>query len=426
MAGRPARRGQRRRGLRSTRKRLCLFGAAMLATAVVAGPTPASAAQQTLSMEIQHFLGSEPGAQGVPAFSQRFMAPQTGITVHKGDNLRFTGEFATAVAIPVNTDPAAWLQEHASFGGDFALQIRDPDEGLTSFKYNLRVIFPTASNCGPTGAPPCVYDGSTALGSGALFNFPASEESPGGFTMTINANPGNFFYLVNPVNPPIAPLKVTVVSESETATTQADIDSAATTLIGQDVLTATNLYETYANRHRFTRKNGHKIWKAWAGVDGPGVSVFDEFPSNLNVKKGDKVRVQFDQLIYEIHTGTFPKSLANEISGEDFAAVCDPDGDGGGAPDTAATFDEAGNPSCPQGTQLEADSTPRLIATIGNGVWNAGNDGESSGARSPLLPSPPTAGAAPFDVKFGSGTADTTVKWACAVHPFMVAKINVK
>ena len=403
------------------RKIIALSGAVGLLLGLVAGPSAAQPTPpQTLNIEVGALL------QGAPAESMRFLAPE--LNVHAGDVLNFTGGFKTATAIPANEDPAAWIGENAGFGDPFALQIADPDEGLTNLKYNPGVLFPNAANCGvvAAGAPPCEYTGDDTLNSGALFFVTDPQTGAGGFSMEISANPGDTFYLIDLIHPAIT-LKVNVVPPNDVATTQADIDAFRTTTLAADTQTATSLHREYANKRQIRRlSGGRRLHHAWAGVEVPGVALFDMYPLTLNLRKGDKVRWHFEQLIYEIHTTTIPRTEANEIASEDFQAVCDPDGDQGSQPDTAASFDPTtGQPSCPVGSALEIDSTPRLLIPEGDGRWTGRTDVEHSAVRASFLPSPPTQGSAPFNVTFAALTGDRALKYACAVHPFMVGNIKV-
>jgi plastocyanin len=357
----------------------------------------------------------------------RFLAPD--LTVHKGDVLNFLGGFHTATAIPANQDPGQWIADNTGLGEPYALQESDPDEGLAALKYNNAVVFPSSQTCGPpaAGAPPCSYDGTSVVNSGLLFfttNFDGPQPA-GGFSMSVDANPGDVFYVVCLIHPAMM-MKVTVAPESTTATSQTDINTYQDGQLFEDAQTASALIDTYKNKHTSKRLgHGHRRWNAWAGVDAPGVSVYDQFPDKVTADKGDTIRWHFDQLIYEIHTATIPNTLANEINAEDFAFVCDPDGDSGSSPDTDADF-STGSPVCPAGSELEVDTSPRFLPTIGDGKWTGGNDEESSGARNPYLPSPPTNGGAPWDVKMSSKTSAKGQKYACAVHPNMVAKFVVR
>lgn len=403
------------------RKILSVIGIVGLLVGMVATPTSAQPTEpQTLHIEVASPL------QGAPAESMRFLAPE--LNVHPGDILNFTGGFHTATAIPANEDLPAWLSENVGFGDPFALQVPDPDEGLTNLKYNNNVIFPNMPNCGVValGAPPCDYTGDEVVNSGALFLFTDPQTGAGGFSMEVNANPGDFFFLVCIVHPAMS-LKVNVVAPNDAATTQAEIDAFRTTTLVTDSETASGLHQEYSTKRRVRRlSGGRRLHHAWAGLDVPGVALFDMYPATLNLRKGDKVRWHFERLIYEIHTTTIPRTQANAIASEDFVPVCDPDTDQGSQADTAANFDPVtGQPSCPQGSALEIDSNPRLLIPEGDGRWTGRTDVEHSAVRAPFLPSPPTQGGAPFNVTFAATTGDKALKYACAVHPFMVGNIKV-
>lgn len=356
----------------------------------------------------------------------RFLAPE--LNVHKGDVLNFRGGFHTATAIPAGEDPGAWFGENIGIGGPFALNAFDPDEGPTSIKYNNNALFPNQANCGPVhfGAPPCTYDGSETLNSGVLF-FVSTEDGGGGFSMEVDANPGDTFFIICIVHPAMM-LKVNVVGPNDAATTQAEIDAFKASTVAADTAAAQETHQEYATKRQTRRlANGKRLHQAWAGIDRPGFALFEMYPLTLKLRKGDKVKWNFNQLIYEIHSTTMPRSAVAAIASGDFVPVCDPDGDNGPGPDTDATFDPAtGRPSCPEGSALEIDSSPRFLVPEGDGRWTGRKDLEHSAVRSPNLPSPPTQGANPYRVAFKALTGDRAHKYACVVHPFMVGNIKVK
>lgn len=404
------------------RKILSIFGTVGLLVGLVAAPSAAQPTEpQTLNIDVGAFLPGVPA----PAESMRFLAPE--LTVNRGDVLNFRGGFHTATAIPAGEDPAEWIAANLGLGGPFALNAFDPDEGPTAIKYNNAALFPSAENCGPVhfGAPPCPYDGSETLNSGVLF-FMSDEEGGGGFSMEIDAPPGSVFYIICIVHPSMV-LKVTVANPNETPTRQAEIDAFAATTVAADTAAANETHQEFANKRKVRKlPNGKRLHQAWGGIDGPGFALFEMYPLTLNLRKGDKVKWNFNRLHHEVHSVTMPKSQAKAIASGDFVPVCDPDGDQGSAPDTPADFDENGNPSCPEGSELEIDSSPRFLVPEGDGRWRGGNDLEHSAVRSPNLPSPPTQGANPYKVAFKARTGDKPLKYACVIHTFMDGRINVK
>lgn len=397
----------------------------LLAVVAVVGvlPVPASLAQpagpDTLTIPVGFDLSQHPQSGGAPAESMRFLAPE--LNVNKDDVLTFQGFFHTATALPVNTEPDAWLMANAAPGGPYFNFVAD-DEGANSLKWNEAVVFPTGNfECGIGTAPPCDYSGTDVVNSGLLFfstgvntdvNPPALT---GGFSMTVDANPGDSFWIICLVHPNMR-LKVNVVPANDPSTTQGDIDAYALETTETDAENANALHQEYSKK-RQSRKlsNGRRVHQAWTGVDygtvGGGISLFDIYPRKIELKRGDKIKYNFDQLLFEDHTSTHPRSKAIQLSNNSFVVVCDPDGSGS-RPDEDAAQDG----TCPAGTVAEIDSTPQLGAVLGDGVVKSKKDVESSGIHGFF------AGQDPWTVRMRLSAGDET-KFVCALHTFMVQKI---
>ena len=410
------------------RRLLALLAATALLGAVAVGQPIAHAAGETAyAVEVGHDLSFVPQSGGVASESMRFMAPE--MNVHKGDTITFQGFFHTATALPVGEDPDEWIATNMALLAPYSLAQPD-DEGSTSLKFNDADVFPTGGfTCGIGTAPACEYDGTDVVNSGLLFISTTADPDTGaltgGYTMTINANPGESFYLICFLHPNMR-LKVNVIQTSENGTTQGDIDTYSQTTSLQDANTVKAIDANYSGLHQSRKiKNGHRLWQAWVGVDygevGGGVTVFDIYPDKLNLRKGDKVKYNFDQNLFEIHSATSPPSQAYRLAGEFFSFQCDPDGSGSAA-DTPANPDG----TCPAGTQLEIDSTAEALATIGDGKKTSASDFESAGVRGPFLPAGITQQQNPWTETFTKPTGKKPAKYVCLVHPNMVNKVVVK
>ena len=412
--------------MKPVKKALALIGAAALILAIGAVPGANAAHGGAYTVGVGAPLDDIPQAGGdVSASSMRFLSPT--LNVHKGDTITFQGGFDTATALPVGEDPSAWVAENMALLAPWSLAVGD-DEGANTFKFNDAIVYPTGGfQCGIGTAPPCTYDGTTEVNSGFLFlSTQFGETGPtGGFTMEVDANAGDSFYVISLVHQNMR-MQVNVIQSSENTSSQGDIDTYAQTQVIQDAETANAIDNDYDNKIQSRRlKNGHRLYQAWAGVDygevGGGVSVFDIYPDKLNLKKGDKVKYNFDQLLFELHSSTYPKSEALRLSSGFGEPVCDPDGTTGTAPDTAPNPDM----TCTEGA-LEFDLDTEGFAVLGDGKWTGTTDVESSGVRGPYLPGGVTQEQLPWKQKFAKKTGDKAAKFVCLLHPWMVQSVVVR
>ena len=408
------------------RKALVLSSAALMMVLVAAVPVANASHGGAYTVGVGFFLDDVPQAGGdVSAESMRFLAPE--LNVHKGDTITFQGGFHTATALPVGDDPDAWITENMALLAPYSLAVSD-DEGPNTFKFNDQVVYPTGGfQCGVGGGPPCAYDGTSVVNSGLNFlTTQFGETGPsGGFTMEIDANAGESFYIICLVHPNMR-LKVNVIQASENGTTQGEIDSYAQDTIIQDAETANAIDNDYSDKVQSRKlKNGHRLYQAWAGVDfgeiGGGVTVFDMYPDRLNLEKGDKVKYNFDQNLFELHSATTPRGEALRLAASFGEPVCDPDTDEGSAPDTPPNPDM----TCSEGV-LEFDLNPEAFGELGDKKWTGKTDVESSGVRGQHLPAGVTQQDAPWTVTMREKTGDKPMKFFCLVHPFMAQKLNVR
>jgi plastocyanin len=397
---------------------MAAVGVVALGAGVLSVGPAATAGHAAISIQV----GSQ--LRGAPAESMRFHAPET-ITVHTGDRVSFNFQgFHTATLLPTGVGGDDWLHDnaHSPSSGGYAFAQSDPDDGSGEYKDNFpKVVSPTDATCGWNDQTPCNFSGNDVMNSGA-------PREPGDtFTAIVNAPAGTTFWVVCLVHHHMR-MRVKVVDDPASATTQATIDAARTQQVARDTDWARATHVKFSNRRTSHRTaNGRRVWDAWAGVDSRYVSLYDFYPHNLTISKGDTVRWRFDHLVMEDHTVSMPvPQLFNKLHFDD--AVCDPDGDQGTQPDTQPTFDEeTGEPTCPEGSELELDVSHDFWGGDGNGTFKGGGDVEHSGIRGTQARAitPPAAGEDSFDVKFTEATGNRSVVYICFLHPMEgTVKVN--
>lgn len=403
--------------MRKSIRRVGVLGALALVAGVLGPIAPAQAQAQTYQIQIAQFL------EGAPAESMRFF-PGT-INVHKGDTLHFTSEsFHSATFLPKGQHPITWAGSFGKFGDPFGLYTRDPDEGADAMKANNAVLFPTRQDCGQAGQPACAYDGSGDA-TGGVLNSGLPLGGPLDFSVTVTANPGDTLWVVCLVHTHMF-MRVNVVADNTAATTQASIDEAKARLIAFDTDWAVSAHTRLNRPTSHETADGTKVWDVYVGYDNHWVSLFAMYPRRLRIPRGATVRYHFDGLIYETHTATLPVSIANGVGQQNFAPVCDTDGDQGTAPDSPPQIE--GPPFCNDPRQLELDLSAEAMLPVGDGIYTGGDDFENSGERGPaaFTSNPPFVGNASFDVKFAKLSGDEPFKYMCLVHPFMKGRVAVK
>ena len=409
-------------------KILALSGTMAVLLAVMAPGSPATAQTAELTVQVGEpflvgkncnpdaFTGCRTGE------SMRFLAPT--LKVHKGDTLTFDFPgFHTAALLPVDTDFLAFRS--ANTGGidkPFSIFISDPDdttaEGATPAKPAVKAN-PAAASPSVGGVPadcgaadnPCEYDGSEVVNSGLPQGPP-----PTPFTTTINANPGESFWVICLLHTHMN-LRVNVVPDSEATTTQAEIDAARTSMISYDKewAEATDA-KLISKQSSHTTASGQKVYDVFAGKDNHWASLNGFYPAKTTVSKGATVRFHWSNLVYEDHTVTMPKPAAFTLFDEFFTLGCDPDGDSGTSPDTAPTSE---GPPCEDMMQLEIDTTARVFNGIGDGIFTGASDLEHSGFRGAQFRNDH------LDVKFTKASTKKGWKYFCMLHP-MNGRVVVK
>lgn len=394
------------------RRRWSLPAVMALVGGLVAVGPQASAAPLTFDVQVGAFP-----AQNLPAESMRFFPGE--MDAHRGDTLRFTSDgFHSATFMPANVDPDQWVAENTTaFNDPFAATVADPDEGPKAAKFGLGAFLPTDFSCGTPGNP-CIVDGTGVVNSGLPIAGPLD------FSATLDVAPGTTLDLFCAIHSPMR-MRINVVNDATPIQSQEDIDDATADRIAADEERAQQIHKRFSNKHTKTIRNGRRIWDAYPGVDRGHISLLAMYPQQLDLRKGDKVKWHFDDLIFETHTASMPLSRSSQEGNADFQPSCDPDGDGGTMPDVPPT-----NPqdpfSCPAGTTPEVDRNPGAYLLKGDGRVNGYRDFESSGERGPSIPAPPSEGLSTYVLKFPARTdPGRPFSYLCIIHRFMRGSITV-
>jgi plastocyanin len=323
--------------------------------------------------------------------------------------------FHTATLLPANVDADQWVVDNAlGFGKPYSFVVPDPDEGAAGVKANNAVALPPASGCGDA-TDPCAYDGTQVVNSGLLpRDFTVQQFT---FSVTINANAGSNISILCLIHLAMR-LDIAVVADTETATTQDEIDAFAGQKVVRDARQAS---KTHLNLLATVNSSGHGTLDAFVGYDGDHFALDAMYPRKLELNKGQRVTWHFDQLAFEDHTVTFPQKRGVKIANNSLIPFCDPDGDVGTMADepanpNATTLAEA----CPSIDQIEFDISPNFGPPAGNGVVTSTKDFESSGLEGA------NAGLSdPYTLKFAKRTMDRPYTFVCMIHPFMHGKVLV-
>lgn len=354
---------------------------------------------------------------GTPGESMRFLP--SGLDVHDGDTITFVGGFHTATLLPsdtgvvepARTDADEWIRQNArGVAKPWSLLDLDEDEGTGALKGNNAAVLPPTI-CG-TPTAPCLFDGDTVVNSGLLF---FGE----GFTVEIDGSAGDVFTVICLAHLHMR-MKIRVVDAETPTPTQTEIDSAKEALVAEDTELATALHNRLiTKKSKHTTPNGTVVWDAWAGYDAHHVTLFAMYPRTLKIRKGQRVRWHFNQLVSEDHTVTFPLGQGLQIANQLFVPVCDPDGDTGTEPDTQPTSEAP--PFCDDPSQLEFDIPSQFALPSGNGRVTSKSDFENSAVRGANVTSDD-----PYTLRFTKPSGRTPYKYVCLVHPFMRGRVKVR
>jgi plastocyanin len=381
----------------------------------VAGASAAS--NVTLNVKVGAYLFDERTGEGPPGESMRFFPAD--MSVHKGDTLVFSGDFHTATFMPTSaTDPDAWIAENATTPDDpWSFLKSNPDNQAFPLKLmGDNPIFPPNA-CGAADDP-CSYGGNDVLDSGLLFDYMDFSQTPPtnpGFSVTVDANPGDTFWIYCRVHPKMR-MRVAVVNQNEAATTQAQIDEYTQTTVTEDRRAATELDESLSATHESHMVDGKKVWTAYAGYDSDDFSLFSMYPRKLNVRRGQSVEWRFSTLNFEVHTVTLSGKKAFNLANKSQPILCDPNGDSESGGETETGFP----PQCPEGAVHEAALGAKMLNPSGNGVVKGKKDLENSGVRGAGTPTKD-----PYKLKmaFAKGSS---LKYICLIHPDMTGVVTVK
>ncbi|MGI8406913.1 MAG: hypothetical protein ACR2L3_00150 [Actinomycetota bacterium] len=400
------------------RTAFCILGAA--AVFMVARP-PASAqttSGTTHEIEIGQFI------QGAQAESMAFYP--SSLRVRSGDVLHYKNEFGSipesgihgVLALPPGEEPLEWEQQNArNLDGEWAFFQTDEDDDAgdspSALKGNWKVIFPSDLSCG-TAENPCITGTSPA--SRSPFNSGVSD--PLDFHLKVEAEPGTRIWLLCPIHPKMK-MKVDVVSDGEPITTPEEIESKNEAKLLRETEKAQRLDRIFsARRTSSLRKDGTRLWDAWAGVERGTVSLFKMYPEKLSIKEGDSVKWHFEALRFEIHSVSFPLAAALDVNNAPWITLaCDLDTDQGAAPDLEP---QGGLCPAPPSDVWELDLHPRFYFPEGNGRLE-GDEYESSGMRGPIAGTPHK----PFTMRFPQSSGLTVWDYACQLHPTMRGAVRV-
>jgi plastocyanin len=419
--------------MKGSRRRLSVIASAAL-TALLVIPTFTGSASAATTYTVQMFVGIPKG------FSLRVMAPMTGkaptVQIHKGDTINLVGG---ATLLPVGLGPLDWRANYASdVDQPWGPVLTDPDADLTDpfptvapLKFGPAFFGISSDDCGGDLASQCVFDGSDSDPVTGPLVGGDREPYDNNMFVRIDANPGETLWATQMFGPSSfkTVLRIQVIPNGDTATTQDQIDSAKTTLRALERDTAAALdakLRRTSTKHKLP--SGVTVWDAFAGYDTQTFTLLQMYPAKLVVHKGDKVRWHFAQDDVDDHSVTFPFSYAagnNGIGATGVVPVCDPDGDNSDGPDEfTVDFDTF---QCPNpGDELELDLQAVFLKKTGDGKYPGGK--EHSGIRGGNLPetvfTPPTDG--PYDLRFTKAKLKG-YRYACAIHGgFMDGFVVVK
>jgi len=362
----------------------------VVAALLVAHP---AAASTTYAIQVGHVLSDAPGE------SMRFLPDR--LTVHPGDVLHFSTEgLHDVVMLPANVGAQDWLDQNAAaFGDPWYFLAPNPDDETFVAKFNTHFVHSTC-------ASPCTYDGSDVVAGGWV-----DLLGPNGFSVAIDAQPGDFFWIVNLAHLNMR-MKVDVVDPSAQATDPGSIAATVAATLEHDEEEAAALHnKLLRKRSSHVGSDGKRVWDAWAGFDTPTFSLSAMYPAKLRIKKGDTVRWHFGSLLNEDHTVTFPQRKGVKLA-RSHPVLCDRS-DAASGDQIHADFSQGFPPQCPAGTETEFVFSAEFVAPQGDGIHRGRRDFESSGVGGPLG----TRGFAPYDVKFTKPSDNKAYKYVCMIHP---------
>ena len=367
-----------------------------LVTSVVAVGALASPANAQTPMTYEVLTGAE--IPGTPGWDFHMFPSE--LTAHPGDTLHF--DWGSVVLLP----PAGEMP----FTHFWA---PDPDDN--GFKIDGRAFFPTESGtgCGLTSDNPCIFDGTSVL-------YPGDQDySEAGFWVRIADSLDNTTFTASNLYHELTVTVDSTATQSPAEDPNFDEHIAAATAETEALIEQLNQVEFE------TTSTGKRIYKAYMGYDNDHISLFEAFPQNLRIRKGDKVEWTMATVV-EPHTASTPPRKAKKFANQAFsgAPVCDPDGDEGPGPDQPADFE---NPMlCDDPNQAELDLPNKFAKEQGDGKVPTGGDRDTDYDTSGLRGGPAGIPRDPYDLKFIRKSGDTPFTVMCAIHWNMRTKVTVR
>lgn len=359
---------------------------------------------------------------GVPGFSGRFYPGS--ITVHKDDVIRFS--FPAIGMLPEGDYPQDVFGEYQQVGHPENFLAWDPDEGSDAIKVNLAVMLDEGDDCGAVDNP-CVW------GSNGELILPRFREDSTEVYVRIDAEPGTTLWAASLFSPDAnVNLKVEVVPNGETASTQEELDARANALMTKDFENISALHNRMSKKSTWHRNAaGQKVYDVFVGAAAGPNELFASYPKRSVIPEGARVQFHFMSAM-EPHTATFGGPVAKDVLFNQFVPACDPDGDDGTAVDVEPTgFDETtGMPICPEGTEVEADINDLLPWALGDGKVTKASDFQNSGIVGPYFPDGNAFSERnpdPMTVRFPKASSDKGFRFICLLHGgFMGGKVIVR
>jgi plastocyanin len=225
--------------------------------------------------------------------------PETGVSVPQGGLVLFewnTGSrdgLHTVTFVPNGSTEAQVRQARPT-------ALKDTTNGESDVVIPAQTFNGTSGTCGnsPT-APPCVFDGTTVVNSGAVPN-----NSGAIFPVQIAAStaPGTYHYICL-IHPGMAG-DITVVPAGQSATSgpalaaQAGAEYRQLTAAASAAEAAANVPTSTANA------DGSRTWTVKVGLTIDDVDLLEFLPQHLPIRKGDSITYDGSGTTQEVHTVT--------------------------------------------------------------------------------------------------------------------------
>lgn len=329
---------------RSSRSFVALAGAAL-----AMGMLP-SAVARAATTPTTYTIGVDNASPSGHNFEYSDFFPRDSVNIHSGDVLNFAWNpgsadgFHTVTVLPTTQTEAQARQANPLF-------IPDSDDGGGKTVFNPSVVNPTApptqsgapGACGDTSAP-CTYDGSKMVNSGGMPTNFGNGMGPS-FAVKVTAPAGSYTAIC--LIHANMHQSFTVVADAATASTPAEVQSAASSQYNSDTSDALTA-EGGVHSTTTVNPDGTRTLTEQAGLNTAHVDIDEMLPSGLAIHPGDKVTWTGSF----IHTVTFPQGSGSSsvdpfngecesASGPDAPATGGPPDGGcaGGPPAFEQTFD---------------------------------------------------------------------------------------